>query len=110
MAQPIDVDRKVDATAAENLVDETKASPPESGLQEDNDALAKDTLGRLDMVLVPLMIMLYLLAWLDRANVGNARVVSGIWPSSYFCWLTCDRPGCNKTSRSPTISIKRPLL
>ena len=40
--------------------------------------LDRQTVLRLDMVLMPMTLMLYLLAWLDRANVGNARVVSSI--------------------------------
>lgn len=38
--------------------------------------LDRETLRRLDLLLMPMTLMLYLLAWLDRANVGNARVVS----------------------------------
>jgi hypothetical protein len=38
--------------------------------------LDRETLRRLDLVLMPMTLILYLLAWLDRANVGNARVVS----------------------------------
>lgn len=30
---------------------------------------------KLDVVLVPMMAMLYLLSFLDRSNLGNARVV-----------------------------------
>ncbi|KAF9888629.1 hypothetical protein FE257_008561 [Aspergillus nanangensis] len=36
--------------------------------------LDKETLKRLDLLLMPMTLILYLLAWLDRANVGNARV------------------------------------
>jgi hypothetical protein len=36
--------------------------------------LERETRLRLDILLIPLTLMLYLLAWLDRANVGNARV------------------------------------
>ncbi|RDW78843.1 putative MFS transporter [Aspergillus mulundensis] len=36
--------------------------------------LNRETLNRLDLVLMPMTLILYLLAWLDRANVGNARV------------------------------------
>ncbi|KAL3496574.1 major facilitator superfamily domain-containing protein [Aspergillus germanicus] len=36
--------------------------------------LDRETRLRLDLLLMPLTLMLYLLAWLDRANVGNARV------------------------------------
>ena len=36
--------------------------------------LDRETRLRLDILLIPLTLMLYLLAWLDHANVGNARV------------------------------------
>lgn len=38
--------------------------------------LEKETLLRLDLLLMPMTLVLYFLAWLDRANVGNARIVS----------------------------------
>ncbi|KAL4909517.1 hypothetical protein BDW74DRAFT_165932 [Aspergillus multicolor] len=38
------------------------------------ELFVEDTLSRLDLVLMPMTLILYLLAWLDRANVGNARV------------------------------------
>lgn len=75
MSNPEGVDNKTQGMSVENYVDDAKVSEPEQEAQEVNPALEKETLRRLDMVLVPLMIMLYLLAWLDRANVGNARVV-----------------------------------
>ena len=37
--------------------------------------LEKETLLRLDLLLMPMTLVLYFLAWLDRANVGNARIV-----------------------------------
>ena len=75
MASPAGINHKPEATTVEDFGDDTKVSQPEVEVHEVDSALEKETLGRLDMVLVPLMIMLYLLAWLDRANVGNARVV-----------------------------------
>jgi len=36
--------------------------------------LDRQTLLRLDFLLVPLVCCMYLLAFLDRANIGNARV------------------------------------
>lgn len=42
--------------------------------------LEKQTLLRLDILLMPMTLMLYFLAWLDRANVGNARIVSWFVP------------------------------
>ena len=52
------------------------AAPDASSLSDEVRRLDNATLRRLDGLLLPLTLMLYLLAWLDRANVGNARVVS----------------------------------
>ncbi|KAL2870537.1 putative MFS transporter [Aspergillus lucknowensis] len=41
---------------------------------ETDRKLDGETLRRLDFLLMPMTLILYLLAWLDRANVGNARV------------------------------------
>ncbi|KAL4980300.1 major facilitator superfamily domain-containing protein [Aspergillus desertorum] len=41
---------------------------------EEERKLDRETLNRLDMILMPMTLIVYLLAWLDRANVGNARV------------------------------------
>lgn len=53
----------------------TPNSKPEEGLTNYFDpVLDKKTLFRLDILLVPLLASMYLLAFLDRANIGNARV------------------------------------
>lgn len=50
-------------------------SKSEEGLTPYFDpVLDKKTLFRLDILLVPLVASMYLLAFLDRANIGNARV------------------------------------
>lgn len=50
-------------------------SKPEEGLSHYLDpVLDKKMLFRLDILLVPLLASMYLLAFLDRANIGNARV------------------------------------
>ena len=50
-------------------------SKSEEGLTHYLDpVLDKKTLFRLDILLVPLLASMYLLAFLDRANIGNARV------------------------------------
>jgi hypothetical protein len=51
-------------------------SSGELQLTEEERRLDRETLVRLDLLLMPLTLILYLLAWLDRANVGNARIVS----------------------------------
>jgi hypothetical protein len=48
--------------------------------------LDRETLNRLDLILMPMTLILYLLAWLDRANVGNARVVRRAY-TSRTSWL-----------------------
>ncbi|KAB8211151.1 major facilitator superfamily domain-containing protein [Aspergillus parasiticus] len=46
----------------------------EAPMDERTLKLDRQTVLRLDLILMPMTLMLYLLAWLDRANVGNARV------------------------------------
>jgi hypothetical protein len=48
----------------------------------DHSPLDKKILLKLDLVVLPVIAMLYLLVFIDRANVGNARVVSH--PSRIF--------------------------
>ena len=43
-------------------------------LSESEKTLETKTVLRLDLLLVPMMCAIYLLAFLDRANIGNARV------------------------------------
>jgi hypothetical protein len=43
-------------------------------LDEAEKTLEKKTLFKLDILLVPLMCAIYLISFLDRANIGNARV------------------------------------
>lgn len=53
----------------------TPNSKPEEGPAHYFDpVLDKKTVFRLDILLVPLVASMYLLAFLDRANIGNARV------------------------------------
>lgn len=51
-------------------------SAVEVRLTDEERRLDLATLLRLDLLLMPMTLILYLLAWLDRANVGNARIVS----------------------------------
>lgn len=54
--------------------DNTSPHPSEM-LPEERTNLDRKLLLKLDFLLVPMMGMLYLLSFLDRANIGNARVV-----------------------------------
>jgi hypothetical protein len=73
---------KAYVTTIDDCATKRSSSPDHSNerLAPIDEALNRNTLLRLDLVLVPLMAMFYFLAWLDRANIGNARVV-------------CDDPG-----------------
>ncbi|KAI1756528.1 major facilitator superfamily domain-containing protein [Xylaria castorea] len=50
-------------------------SDPDAHLnQEEKDKIERALLWRLDLVLIPWLCLLYLLAFLDRTNIGNAKV------------------------------------
>jgi hypothetical protein len=59
----------------ETVPDEISDTQVTQSLGAEHDDLDRRTLWRLDLLLVPLMAGFYFLAWLDRANIGNARVV-----------------------------------
>ncbi|KAG5292581.1 MFS transporter [Histoplasma ohiense] len=64
-----DVERKAMVSDTDNT------SPyPSEMLPEERTNLDRKLLLKLDFLLVPMMGMLYLLSFLDRANIGNARV------------------------------------
>ncbi|EDN03450.1 conserved hypothetical protein [Histoplasma mississippiense (nom. inval.)] len=64
-----DVERKAMVSDTDN----TSPHPSEM-LPEERTNLDRKLLLKLDFLLVPMMGMLYLLSFLDRANIGNARV------------------------------------
>jgi hypothetical protein len=76
MAATIDAE-KAHTSAVDHIATRTEDISSEENARRtpEDAALDRSTLLRLDLVLVPLMVMLYFLAWLDRANIGNARVV-----------------------------------
>lgn len=62
----------VDASHQEDGISNPKL---EEGLERHVDpVLDRQTLLRLDLLLVPLVCSMYLMAFLDRANIGNARI------------------------------------
>lgn len=71
----IEVDEK-EIGQREPVHHEFSALAEEELAEEELAAFDRKMLLKLDLVLVPIMAMLYLLAFLDRANIGNARVVS----------------------------------
>ncbi|KLJ09713.1 hypothetical protein EMPG_14860 [Blastomyces silverae] len=66
---------RVDLEQKAIVLDSDNTSPyPSEMLPEELTKLDRKLLLKLDFLLVPMMGMLYLLAFLDRANIGNARV------------------------------------
>jgi hypothetical protein len=53
---------------------ETVGTFADEAVGEKDKTLDRKTLLNLDLLLVPMMCAIYLLAFLDRANIGNARV------------------------------------
>lgn len=61
-----------DSALSNNLVHDRVASPDDT--DKIDPQLERSVLWRLDILLVPLMFSFYFLSFLDRANIGNARV------------------------------------
>lgn len=59
----------------EHEVREQQKRPGEP-LEAEWASFDRKMLVKMDLLLIPMVTMVYLLAFLDRANVGNARVVS----------------------------------
>ena len=63
----------------QEVVDERKevvslGSPPESGVYEVDPAFERKLVLKLDLKLLPVLFTLLLLQFLDRTNIGNARI------------------------------------
>ncbi|KAI0125646.1 major facilitator superfamily transporter [Xylariales sp. AK1849] len=61
--------------------------------QEEKDKIDRKLLWKLDWILIPWLCILYLLAFLDRTNIGNAKIAGltsdlGLSTSSYNATLT----------------------
>jgi hypothetical protein len=56
------------------VVPEKQRNVFESGLSEDDAHRERRLLTKLDLVIMPLTALLYLSAYLDRGNIGNARL------------------------------------
>jgi hypothetical protein len=73
----VDTNKAVeDSTASDVLNDpQSDALDPDLCDSEKLDpVLERKVLWRLDILLVPILCILYLLAFLDRSNIGNARI------------------------------------
>jgi hypothetical protein len=66
------VEEKMEVSTIENALE--KADNVSD--QRDHAIIDKQTVRRLDLLLLPMVCIIYLLGYIDRANVGNARVVS----------------------------------
>lgn len=68
----------ISATAAENMTSLSAVivrPDPDAGLSEsERAAVDRKLVRRLDLVLLPWLCFLYLLAFLDRTNIGNAKI------------------------------------
>jgi hypothetical protein len=80
MAIPKDIDEKASSLYG---VEEHEVGTPVTAAVRASDRTEAEWAGfdrklilKLDLLLIPLVTMVYLLAFLDRANIGNARVVS----------------------------------
>jgi hypothetical protein len=65
------MDIKEDVRTAEEQVEKAELNTSEELVHLDKKILLK-----LDLSIIPVVCLIYLLAYLDRSNIGNARVVS----------------------------------
>ncbi|KAK4937657.1 hypothetical protein LTR66_015169 [Elasticomyces elasticus] len=66
------IERRPSATAVENL---NELSDPDAGkTPEERAVIDKKLMRRVDLWLIPWLCLLYLLSFLDRTNIGNARL------------------------------------
>lgn len=69
------------------------ADPDANLTPEERETIDRALVWRLDMMLIPWLCLLYLLAFLDRTNIGNAKIAGlgkdlGLTTSSYNATLT----------------------
>ncbi|KAK4249466.1 major facilitator superfamily domain-containing protein [Corynascus novoguineensis] len=91
-----DADKEKASSDANRSHDEGRDMPrdPDAHLSEAEKAeVERRLLWRLDWILMPWLCLLYLLAFLDRTNIGNARIAGlnedlGLTTSSYNATLT----------------------
>lgn len=67
------LDTKEDVAMKEDVLEHGEAYSPAELVQ-----LNRKILWKLDLTVIPVVSIIYLLAYLDKANIGNARVVSNI--------------------------------
>ena len=67
----LDLDQKETASAIEKAIEDGDA-----GSRKELARVDRQTVRKLDFLLLPMVCVIYLLGYIDRANVGNARLVS----------------------------------
>lgn len=73
MSAPTEQQSPEDAPAKQEVMMVESASGSESDLGFD-EKLTKKLVRKIDVYLVPFLSLLYLLSYLDRTNIGNARL------------------------------------
>ncbi|PSR84282.1 major facilitator superfamily domain-containing protein [Coniella lustricola] len=83
---------------------------PDSGLtDQERDARDRKLVWRLDMVLIPWLCLLYLLAFLDRTNIGNAKIAGLVKPAPEGIGLSTSQYNASLTIFFVSYAVFEPL-
>ncbi|KAG9103803.1 hypothetical protein FRC06_007922 [Ceratobasidium sp. 370] len=93
------------STKMEMKADEREATMASEGRNSEFPALQRRAIWKIDLIVIPLLTMFYLLSFLDRANIGNARVAglqkdlkmtnvqySTVLTITYVPYIACELP------------------
>ncbi|KAG8703948.1 hypothetical protein FRC08_002539 [Ceratobasidium sp. 394] len=93
------------STKTEMKVDEPGDITANEGRNSEFSALQRRAIWKIDLIVIPLLTMFYLLSFLDRANIGNARVAglqtdlkmtnkqySTVLTITYVPYIACELP------------------
>lgn len=83
---------------------------PDAGLtSEQRAAIDRKLVWRLDWILIPWLCLLYLMAFLDRTNIGNAKIAGLVQPAPVGIGITTQEYNSSLTIFFVSYAVFEPL-
>lgn len=83
---------------------------PDAGLtSEEKAAIDRKLVWRLDWILIPWLCLLYLMAFLDRTNIGNAKIAGLVKPAPAGIGITTQEYNSSLTIFFVSYAVFEPL-
>ena len=79
LAKVVNGDTMLDADSSEAVFSKEAINQWDSMSAAEKTQFEKRLIRKLDLKLIPWLTLLYLLSFLDRTNIGNAKI-QGVWP------------------------------